>query len=1149
MARLPLLIMGVLFLTIFATEDTEAAPSSGTIQVAFILSEFEDQTYQEDNDQDYFDDLAFGETDSMWDYFDEVSRSQLNVEGTVYGPYTLDGDAADYGTENSEFVRDSVEIADDDIDFRDYDAVVVVHSGPGQESTGNEDDIWSVHWPSISISTNDNGHVITKISQVPEYQTVSGQNNPLGVWCHEFGHEIGLPDLYDTDGSSAGIGDWGVMAAGSWGNNGETPTYLSAWSRYELGWIEPIVITDDINNLEMKPIENDGDVYLLPIPGNWSNSKEYYLLENRQQIKYDEYLPGSGLLIWHIDEDIIDSKWNSNTINDDENHKGVDLEEADGLNHLDSKTNYGDDDDPYNSGSFSKDSNPSSLAYNGTESGWKIENIEVNGLNIIVDISFLSKPIAVADADEAVIAEGEALQFYGENSSDEDGNIVNYTWEFGDGEFSYIENPIHIFTVNGSYDVKLTVCDNNDLCDSVILNIFVNKPPIAVVQISNFTILLGDIILFNASGSYDIDGDIEFYYWNFDDGYTANQVSVEHEYQNSGNYNVSLKLIDDKSDITTIYYNIEVVNRLPIVAFDFNPINGNTLVIFNFIDHSYDNDGTVEEWLWDFGDGNTSVLQNPSHNFSLPGTYNVNLTVTDDQDGSNYTIITLLVDNTPPIPKIHIEDGIETGKRVWALPSDKPISLDARVSFDNENDDLQFLWNINGEEFTGDTQDYTFPAGENEIILKVIDSRGDESTKTFTINAESIPILSLEYSSLNLVVDQSFTLISETNWGSLNLYKWKVNDENDTLIIEETSQNNVFDVSFSEAGSYQLRVTGRDVETNLWTKIYPLDITVYNNPVADFTFDEDSNEGQWMTFDGGNSSGLGLKFNWSLDGRIVAGESEIIDIMIDAGGIHTVGLTVNQDPVGIAYIEKQFYTNHKPTGILSTNPPNPRYGEDFEVYMAAYDAETEANIEYLKITVYNTNGDKAWENSYDNQGANFNLVFEMQYTGTIVLDYKLVDEDENIQVNSTSVDVLGWADVFVESLEVNGKKEKGKKQDISIVLTNYNEIYLSKWYNGHPAQGKLNLIANEEIIHSWDYNIDGNESQEFNFEWVALDGYYLFEVTASISDGEVITDNNYGNITVIIEGERKSGFLNSPSILVSMGVLILVSTVIRRKAN
>ena len=157
MARTLFTITGLLFLSVLLTDTNEAAPSTGTIQVAFILSEFEDQAYQDDHDQDYFDDLAFGENNSMSDYFDEVSRGQLNVEGTVYGPYTLEGDAADYGTENPDFVRYSVEIADDDIDFRDYDAVVVVHSGPGEESSGNSDDIWSVHWPSISISTNDNG--------------------------------------------------------------------------------------------------------------------------------------------------------------------------------------------------------------------------------------------------------------------------------------------------------------------------------------------------------------------------------------------------------------------------------------------------------------------------------------------------------------------------------------------------------------------------------------------------------------------------------------------------------------------------------------------------------------------------------------------------------------------------------------------------------------------------------------------------------------------------------------------------------------------------------------------------------------------------------------------------------------------------------
>ena len=222
MSRIYLFVLGILSLGIIFSVGSEAAPSTGTIQVAFILSEFEDQEYQDGHDQDYIEDLAFGETDSMWEYFDEVSRSELNIEGDVFGPYTLDGDAEDYGTENQNFVRDSVEIADDDIDYRDYDAVMVIHSGPGEESSGNSDDIWSIHW-STNIETEDNGYEIKKITQAPEYENSNGERNPLGVWCHEFGHELGLPDLYDYDNSSEGSGNWGLMGSGSWANNGETP--------------------------------------------------------------------------------------------------------------------------------------------------------------------------------------------------------------------------------------------------------------------------------------------------------------------------------------------------------------------------------------------------------------------------------------------------------------------------------------------------------------------------------------------------------------------------------------------------------------------------------------------------------------------------------------------------------------------------------------------------------------------------------------------------------------------------------------------------------------------------------------------------------------------------------------------------------------
>ena len=109
-----LAVIGFLFLAIIATGASSAAPSSGNITVAFIMAGFEDQDFQDEYDQEYFEDTAFASTNSMWDYFDEVSKGGLKIEGEVFGPYTLDGDAADYSS-GSSFVRDSVEIADDDI--------------------------------------------------------------------------------------------------------------------------------------------------------------------------------------------------------------------------------------------------------------------------------------------------------------------------------------------------------------------------------------------------------------------------------------------------------------------------------------------------------------------------------------------------------------------------------------------------------------------------------------------------------------------------------------------------------------------------------------------------------------------------------------------------------------------------------------------------------------------------------------------------------------------------------------------------------------------------------------------------------------------------------------------------------------------------
>jgi len=1166
MVRRTLFILtGFLCLSLLLLGSSKAAPSTGTIQVAFILSEFEDQEYQEDHDQDYFEDLAFGESNSMWEYYYEVSRGELNIQGDVYGPYTLDGDAADYGTENMEFVRDSVEIADDDIDYRDYDAVMVIHSGPGEESSGNSDDIWSIHWP-YSIETDDDGHEIEEITQAPEYQYSSGERNPLGVWVHEFGHELGIPDLYDTDNSSEGIGHWGVMASGSWADHGETPVYFSAWSRYWLGWVEPIVITDDINNLELEPIENDGNVYLLPIPGNWSNSNEYYLLENRQQLKYDSYLPGEGLLIWHIDEDVIYSKWNSNSVNNDEDHKGVDLEEADGEDDLDYSTNRGDSGDPYNSGSFTKDTYPNSLAYNDTESGWKIENIETNGDNIIVDISFLSKPHAVADADDAVIAEGLELQFYGNESWDEDGNIVSYTWDFGDGNFAYTDNPIHIFTQNGTYDVKLTICDNNDLCDSMILNIFVNKPPIAVVEISKLTIMLGETIAFDASESYDIDGDVEFYYWNFDDGYTSSQATTDHEYKNSGTYNVSLKIIDDLNDITTVYYNIEVINRLPIVNFQyFAPGTGTTLATFEFTDLSFDHDGDIEQWNWDFGDGGTSDLQNPDYQFDLPGTYDVTLSVTDDQDGTNSTTLAIEVLNAPPIPKIRIEDGINLGDHRWSVPANRMIIIDGTVTFDNEGDALEFFWDIDGQSLSGESIEINFME-ERILELRVVDIRGGEAIDNFTIIPSFVPTITIEnwedYTEIAVGYDVMFQSVPEG--GTLDLYRWYIQERNlddDYLLSDDINTNDSLEFPALAEGEYLLKVSGRHTETRLWTENFSFTVFVYNNPYAYIDFNNTINEGEWMTFDASTSFGfwngsesrvaqsLNLNYEWTLDGNTLAGDDKIITVLIETGGEHTIDLLVSQEPVGSQSFSTTFYADYKPWGVLNTHPNNPRYGEDFEVYLNAYDEESEAVIEFLEITVYDYDGNQRAGLIYENQGANFNIIFEIEYTGSMVLEYGLRDENGNYRENSSTIDVLGWVDIYVDSLEVKGKKEKGKKQIVDFILTNYNETYQKTIYNGQVAVGNVDLLIDGEVVNTWSYSINPTESEQFSFEWGAVPGIHDFEVIAYVSDGEVINDNNNLTTSVTIKSDRGTGILPYPNLIIVVITILIVSKAVRRKAN
>lgn len=179
----------------------------------------------------------------------------------------------------------------------------------------------------------------------------------LGVLAHEFGHDIGLPDLYDTNGStqgySYGVGDWCLMGSGSWNAkngelDGESPSNISAWGRLFLGWSDVTNIVASgpgtINNTSYP-----GDMYRIWAKGD-ENTDEYYLVELREirnDQLFDEAIPGEGVLIWHVDEGKVDSTIDINSVNDDSSRLGVELEQADGLYEIKKANSGGDHGDVY----------------------------------------------------------------------------------------------------------------------------------------------------------------------------------------------------------------------------------------------------------------------------------------------------------------------------------------------------------------------------------------------------------------------------------------------------------------------------------------------------------------------------------------------------------------------------------------------------------------------------------------------------------------------------------------------------------------------------------------------------------------------------------------------------------------------------------
>ncbi len=372
--------------SVIRSAAADRAPLRGALRVIVVLVDFSDKHMAAT--QAHFRDLFFaqgGAQKSVREYYAEVTNGLIDIQGDVVGPFRMPQTLAAYAhgasglgnvSPNAQtMARDALTAANPSVNFTPYDndgngfvdAFIVIHAGTGAETNSSPGDIWSHKW------TIEGGAQSVDSTKVFAYLTVP-EDCKIGVCAHELGHLLfGFPDLYDTDNSSEGIGNWCLMASGSWGGGGNAPTHPSAWCKANQGWVQ---VDNRTTNavVQMADVKAGHTVYRLWKDG--APGKEYFLVENRQKTgSFDVSMPGAGVLIWHIDE--------NQTSNRDENHYWVTLMQADGKRDLELNHNRGDDGDQWpgaaNNANFTATSTPNSKSYAGAATCVGVTGISAPG--------------------------------------------------------------------------------------------------------------------------------------------------------------------------------------------------------------------------------------------------------------------------------------------------------------------------------------------------------------------------------------------------------------------------------------------------------------------------------------------------------------------------------------------------------------------------------------------------------------------------------------------------------------------------------------------------------------------------------------------------------------------------------------------------
>ncbi|MEM4729373.1 MAG: PKD domain-containing protein [Thermoplasmata archaeon] len=475
-----------------------------------------------------------------------------------------------------------------------------------------------------------------------------------------------------------------------------------------------------------------------------------------------------------------------------------------------------------------------------------------------------------------------------------------YKFSFGDGnETPWINaNKIeYYYTDDGDYTVRLKLRDNQGVeSEWVETEVKVlNRPPILQVDWGRDSAFIMEELNFSSAGTYDMDGKVVNYSWDFGDGVKEFKEICTHTYLRPGKYNISFRAMDDDMAANSTNTTIIIYSKPPLADFEVLPRRGTILTDFEFFPLCYDPDGSVVEYHWDFGDGSTSELANPHYRYFTKGVHTVIFYVVDN-DGNKSNIATkeLVVENIPPHADFNITP--ESGTIFTEF-------LFIPICYDLDGALTEYHWDFNDGRLSGASMPTVKfdNKGPHWITLRVVDDDGSVSNSvTKKIIVENIPPeVSINVSSADIMSYEKIILKASCNDldGWVRYCCWDFGDGTATTgtnAIHEYKDNGIYEITFIA------------IDDDFAENITSVTINVRNRaPVLNIVHDEKVWAGAAMRLDASGSfdlDGCVVSVSWQIENRTIHGT--VINYTFTKPGKYLVRVAVRDDDGALA--EKSF---------------------------------------------------------------------------------------------------------------------------------------------------------------------------------------------------------------------------------------------------